>query len=76
MSSIFEIKPEEIKSLRDVEFVDMMNHLLCAEADRVGVPPNNVSTSLRVNDPDGGVDARTVIPEGLEYRWIPLSLSV
>jgi len=76
MSVIFEIKPEEIESLGDVEFVDAMNHLLCAEVDRVGAPPDNVNTSLRVNDPDGGVDARIFLPEKLEHRWIPLGLSV
>jgi len=76
MSSIFEIKPQEIESFDDVRLVDLMNHLLCAEVDKIGVSPENINTTLRINDPDGGVDARTVIPEELKYRWIPLGLSV
>ncbi len=77
MNTIFEIRQKEIELLEDVQLVDLMNHLLSAEADKIGIPPNKVRTSLRINDPDAGVDAEIVGQEGLgERRWIPSGLSI
>ena len=76
MNSIFEIKPNEIELLDSDRLVDLMNHLLSAEADKIGISPDNVKTSLKKYIPDGGVDARIVISKEVESRWIPLGLSI
>src|SRR5579864_3536676 len=52
-----------------------MNRLIRVEAALLHIPPTNVETSLRINDPDGGIDAR--IQAGtVESRWISSGLSV
>lgn len=76
MNSIFEIKPNEIELLDSDQLVDLMNHLLCAESDKIGISPDNVNITIRIDVPDGGVDARTINSEEIESRWIPLGLSI
>ena len=58
-----------------IGFVNFVNHLLRAEGSRVGIPPVNIHTSLRVNTPDGGVDA-CVEDNVQQSDWIPLGTSV
>ena len=72
---LFNIQEREIEFLTEPEFVDVMNRLLKAEAQRFGIPTQAVNTTMRLNDPDGGIDARiehsltlppiSHIPEGL-----------
>lgn len=75
MNPLFEVSEQEIENLNQYQFADILNRLLKAEAQRYGIPPLSVTTTLRINDPDGGVDARVEpavnlpdtcrIPEGL-----------
>lgn len=73
---LFEVSPAEIVRLDPFAFVDVMNHLLRAEADSLGILPSDVDTTLRTTDPDGGVDAAVTAPDSLVERWIPVGRSV
>lgn len=58
MNPLLQVSEQEIESLDEHQFTDIMNRLLKAEAQRYGIPPLAVKTTLRVHDPDGGIDAR------------------
>lgn len=75
MRLLFGVSEEEIARLSEWELVDVLNRLLRAEGSRIDLPPTNIQTSLRIHDPDGGVDAR-VINAPSRSRWIPEGLSV
>jgi hypothetical protein len=75
MNPLFQVSEQDIEFLDQLQLTDILNRLLKAEAQRYGIPPLSVKTTLRINDPDGGVDARVEhsisvpatcrIPEGL-----------
>ncbi len=75
MNPLLQVNEQEIERLNEHQFVDVLNRLLKAEASRYGIPALAVKTTLRINDPDGGIDARVDrsvklpdtcrIPEGL-----------
>ena len=55
--------------------VELLNRLMRLEATALGMLPTDVDTSLRTDNPDGGVDARTRnAPIG--SQWIPPGLTV
>ena len=58
MNSLFEISEKEIARLSEGALVDVLNRLLRAESSRIDLASTNAQTSLRIHDPDGGVDAR------------------
>lgn len=74
-NSLFIIEEREIAFLTEPEFVEVLNKLLKAEAQKFGVPIQAIDATMRLNDPDGGVDAKIDhnvslpqdcrIPEGL-----------
>lgn len=72
---IFDITADSIAPLDEREFVDLCNRLLQAEGAIHGMKPDEVGTSLRVKDPDGGVDARTENAP-TSSRWLPSGLTV
>jgi hypothetical protein len=76
MNPIFEIEPKEIEALSDLAFVDLMNHLLNAEANKIGISPENISLTLKTDEPDGGIDARTNQPIETVPSQIPPGLSI
>lgn len=53
----FDISAARIAHLSEDDLVRLMNHLLWAEASHLGMQADHVRTSLRFNDPDGGIDA-------------------
>lgn len=55
---LFQIDEQDVENLNEPQFVDVVNRLIKAEAGRYGIPPFDVKTTLRLNDPDGGIDAR------------------
>src|SRR5919197_6547142 len=59
LPSPFEIGPDEVEVLSDVELVRLVNRLSQDEGRRLELPPNEVLTTLRIDDPDGGADALT-----------------
>src|SRR6266571_3920843 len=71
----YEVTEEDISGLNAFEFADLMNRLLRAEVSRIGLSPIHVQTSLRVQDPDAGVDAR-VREVAHQSPWVPQGLSV
>src|SRR5712691_3731040 len=71
----FEVTVDDVSGLNSFEFPDLLNRLLRAETSRIGLLPTNVQTTLRVNDRDGGVDAR-VRDASSQSDWIPQGLSV
>ncbi len=75
MNPLFGISEEEIARLPEQALVDVLNRLLRAEGSRIGLLPTNIQTSLRIHDPDGGVDAcvRDCVSGS---HWIPEGLSV
>jgi len=74
--NIYEIGSDKVSRLDQSEFVDAVNHLLRAEASRVGIPPSGIHTNLRINEPDAGVDARVLASSDHKSQWIPLGTSV
>lgn len=75
MKTIFDVDETDVARMDAIGFVNFVNHLLRAEGSRVGIPPVNIHTSLRVNTPDGGVDA-CVEDNVQQSDWIPLGTSV
>jgi len=71
---VFEIRVEEIERLDNIRFVEFMNRLLRTEGAAAGISQNNIETSIRQYEPDGGIDARVTGASGSE--WIPEGLSV
>lgn len=67
---IYQITANDISRLSQEEFVDFLNRLLQAEGSRLGISPTDIQTSLRINDPDGGVDA-LVMNAPDKSSWIP-----
>ena len=71
----YEVNEEDIAALYETSFVDTMNHLIRAEGDKLGMAQTDIETTLRMNEPDGGVDARVRnAPAG--SKWIPEGISV
>ncbi|MCK4389108.1 MAG: hypothetical protein KAV83_02565 [Desulfobacterales bacterium] len=58
------------------ELAGTLNHLLVVEGEKLGIPPTEIHTTLRISDPDAGVDARVQASEVVQKRWIPPGLSV
>lgn len=76
MNFIFEVDKKEIESLDAQTFVDIMNHLLRAEGDSLGIPQDKIQTDLNISAPDEGIDARIEAPPDIPEGWIPEGLSV
>jgi hypothetical protein len=53
-----QIESMEVEQLTQDRLPRIMNLLLRMEAARLHVPPENIETTLRVNDADGGIDAQ------------------
>lgn len=75
MNPIFGLSEAEIARLPEQALVDVLNRLLRAEGSRIDLLPLNLQTSLRIHDPDGGVDA-CVRNDASGSRWIPEGLSI
>lgn len=74
MRSPFQIDSDDVARLSQIDLPRVLNRLIRAEADLLGVPFEGVQTSLRMNDPDGGIDAR-VRTGGVGGRWLPAGVS-
>jgi GTPase SAR1 family protein len=55
---IFDIAPEQIKSLSSTNLVELLRKLLHAEALDSGISLRGISVPLQITVPDGGEDAR------------------
>src|SRR5215469_37821 len=75
MKNPLHIDSDDVAALSKDEHPRMMNRLLGLEARRCHIPPSDVETSLHVNDPDGGIDARFRSNE-VENPWLPRGLSI
>jgi hypothetical protein len=75
MNPLFEVGPREVALLAELPFADLLNRLLRAEGNRSGWSPTNIQTSLRISDPDGGIDARVRDADNTS-RWVPPGLSI
>ncbi len=74
---LFTVEEREIAFLSEPEFVEVLNKLLKAEAQKFGIPVHAIDTTMRLNDPDGGVDAKIDHTVSLPpYCRIPDGLSV
>jgi hypothetical protein len=77
MNPLPQVDEQDIERLNQLQFADILNRLLKAEAQRYGIHPLDVKTTLRINDPDGGVDARVEHSGNLpSVCRIPQGLSV
>jgi len=72
---VLQIKAKEIENLGKEIFVQIMNLLLRSEASHFFFPRTKLNLSLRIDDPDAGVDAR-VIDWPYDGGCIPKGLSV
>ncbi len=59
MTNPFEVTPKRIEDLSEGEFVALVNRLIWDDARRLGLAPNDVRISMRIDDPDQGADAIT-----------------
>jgi hypothetical protein len=57
--NVFQLTHQEIQALHELDLVRLVNRLLWHEGWRERIPPSEIRISLRINDPDGGVDALT-----------------
>ena len=57
MDNIWTIRNETLQGLDSNAAVEFFRELIWAQAGKVGIPPNKINISTRVNVPDGGVDA-------------------
>src|SRR6266699_3005711 len=70
MKNPFEIDNRDVTELSKEDLPIVLNRFLWLEGRRLGLPTSNIETSLRLNDPDGGVDAR-IRAEAVDSYWIP-----
>jgi len=67
--NIFTVKNEDLERLDAQGAVEFFAELLRAEANKLGIPFNNINISNQINVPDGGIDATVnysgQFPEGL-----------
>lgn len=75
LPSIYLLSSTDIDRLQESVFVDFLNHLLRAEGSATGILQTNIQTSLRIYDPDEGIDAR-IKDAPNNSLWIPEGLSV
>jgi hypothetical protein len=74
---LLEISAKEISDLDPFRFVELANHLIGAECDKLGISPYKVLTSGEINVADEGIDARIDDSEKKgDERYIPSGLSV
>ncbi len=69
LSGPFSVDPAQIEALPPREFTEFINRLLNAEIAAQGLSGHMLSTTLRIDDPDGGVDARLYGAE--PTTWVP-----
>lgn len=75
MKHPYHIDSDEAARLSKDELPLVMGRLIWAESHRLHLPSMAVETSLRINDPDGGVDAR-VHAGASGSLWMPAGTSV
>ncbi|HLK61351.1 MAG TPA: hypothetical protein VKU00_32675 [Chthonomonadaceae bacterium] len=75
MNALFEVDATSIVRLNKEGFGDVLNRLIRAEASQQGLSTTQVYTSLRIDDPDGGIDA-AVRDCAVVSDWIPIGHSV
>jgi hypothetical protein len=63
-ADLFKVRADEIEDLDEKLFVDLCNSLIRHDGRRLGVPPEKLLTTLRITDPDGGIDALTDTGDG------------
>src|SRR6266852_1659997 len=76
--TILTVTVAHLARLDSTEAIEFFAELLWAEARRVGIATSHISISIRINVPDGGVDA-SVDPSGIGSigdSFIPAGLSV
>jgi hypothetical protein len=74
--SLFVVDERQVEFLREIELAATLNQLLLAEGEKRRISPTKIHFTLRITEPDGGVDARVEAPSGLVERWIPSGTSV
>ena len=78
MTPLFSVDRKDIEMLNEHELTELMNRLIRAELAALGQPQQRAELSVKIHEPDGGVDARLTdiaIPQGVS-TWIPPGLSV
>ena len=71
----FEVAAKEVAGLDDPPFVAVLNALLGLEAQRAGIPPDNLDLTWKQHTPDGGIDA-SVTTGATTPEWIPVGESI
>lgn len=72
---IFDISEKDIVNLNEHEFVDLLNRLIKQESKKIKIPAINIETTLSINSPDGGIDAK-VNNEKKDTDRIPKGISI
>jgi hypothetical protein len=68
---IFNIQSPEIELCDSGKLTMVVNRCLQVETARLGLPAHLLEVTLRINEPDGGIDARVRAPDTTQSRWIP-----
>jgi hypothetical protein len=74
-ADLFKVRADEIEDLDEKLFVDLCNSLIRHDGRRLGVPPEKLLTTLRITDPDGGIDALTDTGDG-STNYLPTGQQV
>ena len=77
MTKIYEVVPDDIEGLTDIQLTDLLLRLLHLEATSFNIPSSSVAGSLRVNVGDGGEDCSIKWVGNPEHtNWIPRRYTV
>lgn len=69
------IDPKRISILASSRFTELVNTLIRADADKLGVPQHLIGTTVREQAPDEGIDAGIGAHVNLDGVWLPASSS-
>jgi len=78
MTNVIRVDPRQLQILDPYRFTLLLNDLIHAEAYRLGVPNTDVDTTVAMNVPDGGIDARarnTAKATRLSSQFLPPDVS-
>ncbi len=75
MPHLFDVDPSQVARLDPYQFPLLINRLLGLEAEKLNIPPQQVDTTIKTTEPDGGIDAR-IYGNASATKWLPAGVSV
>ena len=74
---VFQVTPDDVSRLDSLQLVQLVRHLLLAEAQKTGLPLRSVIVPLQITVPDGGEDCRVEWEGGVpSTNFLPLRFDI